>query len=243
MKSKIHEFRKLIEKFMSKKITLLLVASILLVGNMALASENPVFSDNTNRRGFYIDYRDAEPIQFKERGIEFMLFPNGEFDFNTRPMRQRMNNTYGSPRGAYYETSERGVRVEHDNFGRVRRVGNVYINYDVYGRVKRIGTIYMSYNSFAVTKVGNMRIIYDRRGRIVDVFGFINYTNNGYVYNPRGIHNSGGNSGYGYADDYDTDYGNDDDYYYYRKDGSKVKMTEEDVTEIKREALEIKKDK
>jgi hypothetical protein len=43
MKSKIHEFRKLIEKFMSKKITLLLVASILLVGNIALASENPVF--------------------------------------------------------------------------------------------------------------------------------------------------------------------------------------------------------
>lgn len=243
MKSKIHEFRKLIEKFMSKKITLLLVASILLVGNMALASENPVFSDNTNRRGFYIDYRDAEPILFKERGIEFMLFPNGAFDFNTRPMRQRMNNTYGSPRGAYYGTAERGVRIEHDNFGRVRRVGNVYINYDVYGRVKRIGTIYMSYNSFAVTKVGNMRIIYDRRGRIVDVFGFINYTNNGYVYNPRGIHNSGGNNGYGYADDYDTDYGNDDDYYYYRKDGSKVKMTEEDVTEIKREALEIKKDK
>jgi hypothetical protein len=228
---------------MSKKITLLVVASILLVGSMAYASENPVFSDNTNRRGFYIDYRDAEPILFKERGIEFMLFPNGEFDFNTRPMRQRMNNTYGSPRGAYYGTSDRGVRIEHDNFGRVRRVGNVYINYDVYGRVKRIGTIYMSYNSFAVTRVGNMRIIYDRRGRIVDVFGFINYANNGYVYNPRGMRNSGGNSGYGYSDDYNTDYGNDDDYYYYRKDGSKAKMTEEDVTEIKREALEIKKDK
>lgn len=228
---------------MSKKITLLVVASILLVGSMVYASENPVFSDNTNRRGFYIDYRDAEPILFKERGIEFMLFPNGEFDFNTRPTRPRMNNTYGSPRGAYYGTSDRGVRVEHDNFGRVRRVGNVYINYDVFGRVKRIGTIYMSYNSFAVTKVGNMRIIYDRRGRIVDVFGFINYANNGYVYNPRGIHYSGGNGSYGYGDDYEDDYGNDNDYYYYRKDGSKVKMTEEDVTEIKKEALEIKKDK
>lgn len=217
-----------------KKITLLVVASILLVGNMALASENPVFSDNTNRRGYYIDYRDAEPIIFKERGIEFMLFPNGEFDFNTRPaVRPRVNGTSGTPRGMYYGTSERGVRVEHDNFGRVRRVGNVYINYDAFGRVKRIGTIYMSYNSFAVTKVGNMRIVYDRRGRIVDVYGFINYANGGYNYNP-GTHYSGGN------DDYGDDY-NDDDYYYYRKDGSKAKMSDDDVKGIKKEALEVKR--
>ncbi|MBP7397833.1 MAG: hypothetical protein KA933_12830 [Flavobacterium sp.] len=225
-----------------KKITLLVVASILLVGNMALASENPVFSDNTNRRGYYIDYRDAEPIIFKERGIEFMLFPNGEFDFNTRPSvpRYHVNGTNGAPgtRG-YYGPSERGIRVEHDNFGRVRRVGNVYINYDAFGRVKRIGTIYMSYNSFAVTKVGNMRIVYDRRGRIVDVYGFINHANGGYNYNP-GTHYSGGNGGYGYGDDYGDDY-NDDDYYYYRKDGSKAKMSDDEVKEIKKETLEVKR--
>ena len=218
-----------------KKITLLVVASILLVGNMALASENPVFSDNTNRRGYYIDYRDAEPIIFRERGIEFMLFPNGEFDFNTRPSgpRYHVNGTNGAPgtRG-YYGPSERGIRVEHDNFGRVRRVGNVYINYDAFGRVKRIGTIYMSYNSFAVTKVGNMRIVYDRRGRIVDVYGFINH-------NP-GTHYSSGNGHYEDEDDYGDNY-NDDDYYYYRKDGSKAKMSDDDVKEIKRETLEVKR--
>ena len=228
---------------MSKKITLLVVASFILVGSMAYASENPVFSDNTDRRGYYIDYRDAEPIIFKERGIEFMLFPNGEFDFNTRPaIRPRVNGTSGAPRGMYYGTSERGIRVEHDNFGRVRRVGNVYINYDAYGRVKRIGTIYMSYNSFAVTKVGNMRIVYDRRGRIVDVYGFINHANGGYFYNP-GTNYSVGNGGYDDGDDYNDDYESDDDFYYYRKDGSKAKMSEEDIKEIKKETLEVKKDK
>ena len=225
-----------------KKITLLVVASILLVGNLALASENPVFSDNTNRRGYYIDYRDAEPIIFRERGIEFMLFLNGEFDFNTRPSgpRYHVNGTNGAPgtRG-YYGPSERGIRVEHDNFGRVRRVGNVYINYDAFGRVKRIGTIYMSYDSFAVTKVGNMRIVYDRRGRIVDVYGFINHANGGYNYNP-GTHYSGGNGHYDDDDDYGDDY-NDDDYYYYRKDGSKAKMSDDDVKEIKKETLEVKR--
>ncbi len=248
MKSKLHTFLKLNLNFMSKKITLLVAASILLLGNMALASENTVFSDNTDRRGYSIDYRDAEPIIFKERGIEFMLFPNGEFDFNTRPSGPRyfINGTYGAPgtRG-YYGTSERGTRVEHDNFGRVRRVGNVYINYDAFGRVKRIGSIYMSYNSFAVTKVGNMHIVYDRRGCIVDVFGFINYANGGYFYNPKGIHSTAGNNNFDddFNNDFDDDYENDEDYYYYRKDGSKAKMTDDDTKEIKRETLERKKDK
>ncbi len=57
-----------------KKITLLVVASILLVGNMALASENPVFSDNTDRRGYYIDYRDAEPIILKNAELSLCCF-------------------------------------------------------------------------------------------------------------------------------------------------------------------------
>src|SRR5574343_131606 len=230
-----------------KKITLLVVASFILVGSMAYASENPVFSDKTDRRAYSIDYRDAEPIIFKERGIEFMLFPNGEFDFNTRPSgpRHTTNGTSGAPgtRG-YYGSSERGVRVEHDNFGRVRRVGNVYINYDAFGRVKRIGTIYMSYNSFAVTKVGNMRIVYDRRGRIVDVYGFINATNSGYYYNPRGTYYSNDHDDYGYDndEDYDDEY-DENDYYYYRKDGTKAKMSDEEIKEIKVETLEVKKDK
>ncbi len=244
MKSKIHEFRKLNLYFMSKKITLLVVACFILAGSMAYASEKPIFSDNTDRRGYFIDYRDAEPIIFRERGIEFMLFPDGAFDFNTRPaVRPRINRTSGAPRGMYYGTSERGIRVEHDNFGRVRRVGNVYINYDAFGRVKRIGTIYMSYNSFALTRVGDLRIIYDRRGRIVDVVGFINYANNGYIYNPRGTHNYGETNGNNYSNGSYEDSGTDNDYYYYRKDGSKAKMSEEDINEIKKETFKMKKNK
>lgn len=227
-----------------KKITLLVVASFILVGSMAYASGNPVFSDRTNNRGYSIDYRDAEPIVFIERGVEFMLFPNGEFDFNTSPtMQPRTNGTYGAPRsGVYYGTSARGVKVEHDNFGRVRRIGNVYINYDGYGRVKRVGTVYMSYNSFALTKVGNMRITYDRRGRIINISGYINMSNNG-NYNPGGGHYSGGNGNNdhgnnGYENGYDND---DEDFYYYRKDGTKAKMDANDVKEIKRETVEIKR--
>ena len=66
-----------------KKITLVLSALILFIGtNMAKASAEKVFDDVERRHFTPVDYRYAEPIVFMERGIEFMIFPNGEFDFN-----------------------------------------------------------------------------------------------------------------------------------------------------------------
>jgi hypothetical protein len=38
----------------------------------------------------------------------------------------------------YARNQNFGVKVEHDNFGRVRRVGNVFINYDANDRIKRV---------------------------------------------------------------------------------------------------------
>jgi hypothetical protein len=52
----------------------------------------------------------------------------------------------GNSRGNY------GVKVEHDNLGRVRQVGNVFINYDANDRVKRIGSVYMTYNRYALER-------------------------------------------------------------------------------------------
>ncbi|UOK41323.1 MULTISPECIES: hypothetical protein [Flavobacterium] len=226
-----------------KKITLL-VASVFLVGSMAHASENPVFSD-TNGKGprHTADYRNAEPIVFMERGIEFYVFPDGQFDFNTRPSRPKhatANTTYGAPgarTSSRYGPANYGVRVEHDNFGRVRRIGNVFINYDGVNRVKRVGSVYMRYNSFALSQVGGLRILYNRRGHIIDVIGFVNGWSHGYAYNP-----------YTYSgNDYnDTDYGydsgsgyNEDDYYYYKADGTKAKMTEEESDDVKKDEQSV----
>lgn len=235
-----------------RKITLL-VASTILVGSMAFASENPVFSDN-NGKGprHYVDYRDAEPIKFMERGIEFFVFPNGEFDFNTRPSgpRATVNTTYGAP-GVYttsYGPANYGVRVEHDNFGRVRRVGNVFINYDGHNRVKRVGSVYMRYNSFALTQVGGLRIIYNRRGCIIDVIGFVNGANHGYAYIPyTGAGYDGsygpGSGTYDYNDNYagyESGSGyNEDDYYYYRADGTKAKMSKEEIDAVRKDEMSV----
>lgn len=218
-----------------KKFTLL-VASIFLVGNMASASENPVFSDNDGKgKGpkHGIDYRDAEPISFMERGIEFYVFPNGEFDFNTRPQDSEGDDFYFKAAGkrSTVVVSSRpvnyGVRIEHDSFGRVRRVGNTFINYDSRDRVSRIGTVYMRYNSFAISQIGGLRIVYNRKCQIIDIVGsvkgrYATYYNNNNNYYDYGYTN-------GSNDDDDDD--DDDSYYYYKADGTKAKI--EDTAEDK----------
>ena len=190
---------------------------------MANASENPVFSDNTTIARFNFD----EPIAFTERGIGFYIFPNGEFDFNTRPQDSQGDYYYKTAgKRAGSEVNRRpenyGVRIEHDGFGRVRRIGNTFINYDYNNRVSRIGTVYMRYNNFALTQVGGLRIIYNRRGQIIDIFGTVKgyrssyYDGNNYGNNHNGYQN--------YDNDYNDNSDNSDDHYYYKADGTKTKI-------------------
>ena len=206
-----------------KKITLL-VASILLFGSVANASEIMKKSDEENRTRFSFD----EPISFTERGIEFFVFPNGEFDFNTRPEDSEGDYFYKTAGRRAAKTQSRspinyGTRIEHDSFGRVRRIGNTFINYDNRDRVSRIGTVYMRYNRFALTQIGGLQIVYNRRGDIVDMYGTVKSRGNyGYVYNNNSHYNN---------DNYTTSNYNDDDYYYYKADGTKAKI--EDSKETK----------
>lgn len=172
-----------------KKITLL-VASVLLYGNLANASAIVNLSDGKNK----IDFNQNEPIEFTERGIAFYVFPNGEFDFNTTPTVNSdvyyRRSAKANPEGRRnFIPENNGVRIEHDALGRVRRIGNVFINYDFQNRIKRIGTVYMSYNRFALDQIGGLKIIYNRRGQIINMYGSVkgfeaNYCNtNSYEYN------------------------------------------------------------
>jgi hypothetical protein len=199
-----------------KTITLL-VASILLATNVTVASELRTITDDFTTTRYSFD----EPISFTERGIEFFVFPNGEFDFNTRPDDSNGDFNY---RKAGQKTAERcnptnfGVVIEQDSFGRVRRVGNTFINYDYSDRVSRIGSIYMKYNRFALAQIGGMKLVYNRQGEIIDTYGSIKGRRNGFAYG----HNYEYNNDYSYSS---TNYGNsDNDYYYYRTDGAKARV-------------------
>jgi len=166
-----------------KKITFLAAVLFAFAGT-ANASGIINFADGFTKTRFSAD----EPIVFTERGIEFYIFPNGEFDFNTVETASsgtvykngRRNTTYGAPAG---------TRIEHDAAGRIRRIGNVFMNYDSNNRIKRIGSVYMSYNRFALTQVGNLRILYNRNGQIINIIGNVKHGNsNAYSYG-NGYHN------------------------------------------------------
>ena len=167
-----------------KKITFLATVLFAFAGT-ANASGIVNFSDGLTKMRFTAD----EPITFTERGIEFYIFPNGDFDFNTVESASsgtvykngRRNTTYGAPTG---------TRIEHDAAGRIRRIGNVFMNYDSNNRIKRIGSVYMTYNRFALTQVGNLKIFYNRSGQIVNICGSVKYGNsNTYSYG-NGFHSS-----------------------------------------------------
>jgi hypothetical protein len=152
----------------------LLVASVLLLGNLANANETQkIIKSNA------INYYENEPISFIERGIEFFVFPNGDFDFNTRPDDSQGSYQYKTAGRRSTEVNRGnqpinyGVLIEQDSFGRVRRVGNTFINYDYSDRVTRIGTVYLKYNRFALDQIGNMRLIYNSRGQIVNTVGSV----------------------------------------------------------------------
>ncbi|MDB9961250.1 hypothetical protein OAD62_04060 [Oceanihabitans sp.] len=187
-------------------------------------------------------YGYAQPIQFVERGVEFLIFPDGSFDFNTnlnytqgdfyyrtRNTRRRgpsVNGTFGAPRSfVHFETPRpRGVLVTHDRDGKVRRIGNVFVNYNRYDQVKRLGSVYIGYNHFGmVDQVGGLHLRYDRRGNIIAIIGHVNFSNqncgicagNSCSVNHFSGHNTWDN------DDYFND---TEDFYYYKKGGKTKKQ-------------------
>lgn len=215
------------------KTTVLFTAMVLIGLTSANATTTNVAPrgedfNNTTR------YRYVEPIMFMERGVEFLIFPDGSFDFNTNAgnsfgnfddsnyyrntKRGSINSTQGAPgtssRTYYYGPTNGAVLIQHDYDGKVRRIGNVFINYDRIGKVKRVGTVYMNYNSGGLlTQVGGLRLTYNRWGEIVRSSGMVNYSNSHYNLG------QGSTNNYNNYADNNT---NDEDYYYYRK-GDEVK--------------------
>ena len=220
-----------------KKLVLLFTGMLMgltTVTGTETLSNTQLLDDNLSKNK---RYHHAQPIMFVERGIEFIIFPNGDFDFNTATdtygdngygddMYYRKTNT-NTRRGSvttqvnisapgttsrYYDYGPRGVQVIHDKYGNVRRVGNVFINYDYYGRLKRIGSIYVRYNRNKLIQVGGLKLIYDRKGRLVNTRGQVN-------------RNWNHNSTYYHFNFDNNNWDNNNSYYMYKKNGKTVKRS------------------
>jgi len=181
-----------------KKLGLLLLMLFLFTGTYAKTNWRPMW------------HRMAEPVRINIRHIDFFIFPNGEFDFNGQ--------------GRHYRyAGYRGVRVERDRFGKIRRIGNVYLNYNRYGQVSRIGSVFIKYNRRGlVEKIGRKRIRYNRRGYYV--YGQ-SWGHPGFVTGVDFYYGPSQNYGYEpYDEALDYNYNDDDDdNYYYRQPGERKK--------------------
>lgn len=99
---------------------------------------------------FGVNYLKNDAVTFIDKGVEFHVFLNGDFDFNTVN-----NNTY---------YNNRRLSVLRDNFGRVRQVGRTVINYGQFNNVTAIGNVPIRYQYGQLTNVGNLAVNYDRWG-------------------------------------------------------------------------------
>ena len=213
-----------------KTITFLLAAFVL-GANVAKASVVTIAGEKMAAR-----FGANDPIEFNERGILFFVFPNGEFDFNTRPSDQQGGYFYkgAGRRGAINGNRMQGnygVLIENDSYGRIRRVGNTFINYDYNNRVARIGSVFMRYNRFALVQVGGLQLVYNRFGTVIDSYGSVKGSRNqgftnSYYGSGDNYYSGYQNNGGGYREPNDSD-NDDNSTYYYKTDGTKMKVTDE----------------
>ena len=192
-----------------KKGVLILIGIIMMVSTVEAKNGNEL----PNRFGFVYSYDNA--VNFEERGVEFFVFTNGEFDFNTN-----YNDSYYDYNGNR-RRGNRGVNIDRDYRGRINRIGNAFINYDRNGNVTRIGNVFMRYYRGQLTNVGNLRVRYNYWGNPT-FYGAVK--NNYYNYNGFRINLNIGdicdyNDDYFYRNDFRTNYTRvreDRNYYYYR---------------------------
>ena len=93
----------------------------------------------------------------------------------------------------------------------------MFTNYDQYGRIRRVGSVYMRYRHDRLVQVGSLKLLYNRHGKFVGTRGQVNRYNHGYNYfTPGQGRGNGHNNWDANIDDYD-----DENNFYYRK-GDKI---------------------
>ena len=218
-----------------KTIVLLITGALMTLSTVSAETKNTARTQGEDFNETRYSY--VQPIQFVERGVEFLIFPDGSFDFNTnldqtpgsfyyreRSIRRgpSLNMTWGAPHNfAHYfnPRGPRGVIITHDSQGRVRRIGNVFVNYNRYDQIRRVGSVYIRYNRFGlVNQVGGLRIRYNRFGEVISMTGEVNFWNPGYG---QFTGHGSGNTPFDFNTTWSHDFhiNDNDSFYYYKKDG------------------------
>ena len=107
---------------------------------------------NINTNGY------ENTISFVEKGVQFHVFLDGDFEFETPNSNRRYSDYNGN------RIRRNTLRIDRDYKGNIKRVGRNYIRYDYKGNVTKIGNVRLYYRRGLLRRVGDLRISYNRWG-------------------------------------------------------------------------------
>jgi len=161
---------------------IVLLASIILTGFAAVATTTTKGETTATYMNGY-----GNSFIFVEGGIEFSVFPDGQFDFNILGNRSNLNVSIGSPHVniSFNSGYDYNTYVQYDEYGAVIQIENTPIYYDYYGRINRAGNVNINYNNYGyISRVGGLYVHYNQYNVFSHCSGFINIYNQQYVYRP-----------------------------------------------------------
>ena len=167
-----------------KKLALFFTA-VFLIGTTVSAKTTNASEVNASLNLYGYNYGNS--FIFTEGGIEFSVFPDGQFDFYMPNYGPNVNVGFSSPNVSIsFNTGyDYNPYVQYDDFGAIIQIENVPIYYDYYGRITQAGNVNIRYNSYGyVTRVGGLYVYYNRNRAFSHCTGFINIYNRSYVYRP-----------------------------------------------------------
>ncbi|MGV6832542.1 MAG: hypothetical protein ACWA5P_13395 [bacterium] len=166
---------------MKKFATFIGAFMLLLAPSLATAAS----AENTTLTRSWRGYGNS--FIFVEQGVEFSVFPDGQFDFNLNRFTSNfgVNANVGGVNVSFNTGYGYDAYVQYDDFGAVIQIENVPIYYDYYGRIIQAGNVFINYNNRGfVNRVGGLNIFYDRYNVFTHYTGFINLWNRRYVFRP-----------------------------------------------------------
>ena len=139
-----------IKPYIMKKGILIFLEIFFMVSIIEAKNKN----DLTASKRDHYSYQNA--VQFIEDGIEFLVFTNGDFDYNANYNRNApFNNSLFKGSDAF---------IIRDYKGNIRRIGTVFMKYNFEGNVLKTGNISIKYYRNKLTNVGHLNIVYTHWG-------------------------------------------------------------------------------
>lgn len=158
---------------------------VFLVGATVSAKTTNAPEDNSSANAINRGYGNS--FIFNEGGIEFSVFPDGQFDFYAPNYGPDVNVSVNTPNVSFSFNSgyDYSPYLQYDDFGAIIQIENTPIYYDYYGRVSQIGNVDINYTNYGrVARIGSLYVHYNNYRTFTHYTGFINTYNRVYVYRP-----------------------------------------------------------